>query len=80
MLSSIIHQYKRVGHFPPVFSLSSIDTVKVGSDDFGILSHNYLSGSRAVLGDIFYILDKNFPPNERHALVSEGGSVWRMRA
>lgn len=80
MLSSVSHKNKRVGHFPPVCSLPSIDTVKVSNDDFGILSHDYLSGSRAVLSDIFYILDKNFPPNERHALVSEGGNVWRMRA
>jgi esterase/lipase superfamily enzyme len=82
-VSGWLHSFPRVGLAPPTFVLSGVDTVVINDQDLGDFSHGYLGSSRTVLGDVFYLLQHNLTPKDRHSLqeVSDSSGIyWRIKA
>lgn len=81
-LSGWLHSFPRVGITPPTFVMSGLDTVLVNNLDLGDAQHGYVGTSRAVLGDIFDLLKKGTPPDDRFTIESinwGGVSYWRLK-
>jgi esterase/lipase superfamily enzyme len=66
--SGIIHNYPRLGFFPPVTVIDGIDTVEVSNIDLTFLGHGYFADARDLLHDIHRLLQDNTPPHERFGL------------
>lgn len=81
-ISGWLHSFPRVGITPPTYIMHGMDTVVVNDMDLGGFSHGYVGTSRATLNDIFSLLKKNAPPEDRYSLelaVEEGHQFWRIR-
>ena len=80
-LSGIIHDYPRVGFFPPVTVVEGIDTVQVSKIDLTFLGHGYFADARILLEDIRDLLIHNTPPNKRDGRLepSTHGNYWIIR-
>ncbi|MEA5553292.1 alpha/beta hydrolase [Anabaena cylindrica UHCC 0172] len=80
-LSGIIHDYPRVGFFPPVTVVEGIDTIQVSKIDLTFLGHGYFADARTLLEDIRDLLIHNTPPNRRQGRLepSIGGNYWIIR-
>lgn len=68
--SGIIHNYPRLGFFPPIAVVDGIDTVEVSNIDVTLLGHGYFADARDLLQDIHQLLMHNTPPEERFGLRS----------
>ncbi len=68
--SRIIHNFPRVGFFPPVMTYAGIDTVEVSNIDLTWLGHGYISDAKEVLQDMHELLMGNTPPKQRFGLRS----------
>lgn len=79
MLSASVHRYDRLGNFLRVFSLQAVDSILLNKEQFDILSHDYVSGKRYILNDIYYLLQNKLAPTQRFSLVQEADNVWRMK-
>ena len=79
--SGLIHQYPRVGFFPPVTIVEGIDTVQVSKIDLTLLGHGYFADARVLLEDIRDLLVNNTSPDRRQGRLqaSEEGGYWIMR-
>ena len=80
-LSGIIHDYPRVGFFPPVTVVEGIDTIQVSKIDLTFLGHGYFADARILLEDIRDLLIHNTPPNKRDGRLepSTDGNYWIIR-
>jgi len=70
-LSGLIHEYDRVGHTPPVTVVSGIDTIDIPQFNLLDLGHGYYAEAAPVLHDMFDLLRRNAPPNDRQRLHQE---------
>lgn len=79
--SGIIHNYPRVGFFPPVIVVEGIDTIQVSKIDLTFLGHGYFADARILLEDIRDLLIHNTPPNKRDGRLepSTDGNYWIIR-
>ena len=72
--SEFLHEYDRVGFYPPITTLPGIDTVQVSNVDLTLLGHGYYATTEAVLHDMFDLMRSNLAPHDRirmHPLPSE---------
>ena len=70
----------RAGYYPPVTVVPYIDTVSVSKIDMTVLGHSYYSKAKAVLYDMYELLNHNTPPGQRPRLSKEVGEEhWEMR-
>jgi esterase/lipase superfamily enzyme len=80
--SRIIHNFPRVGFFPPVMTYPGIDTVEVSNIDLTWLGHGYISDAKEVLQDMHSLLRENTPPKQRFGLRSisttEDRPYWQI--
>jgi esterase/lipase superfamily enzyme len=63
--SEFLHQYARVGFYPPVTTLPGIDTVQVSNVDLTLLGHGYYANAEPVLHDMFNLIQNNLSPHRR---------------
>ena len=82
-LSKRIHGYPRVGdvHGIPLI-VPGIETIDASNVDTSFLGHSYYNGSRAVLSDMYYILNEELKANERFSLEAVDtteGRYWRFK-
>lgn len=68
--SGIIHDYPRVGFFPPITVVEGIDTVEVSNIDLTWLGHGYFGDARDLLQDMHQLLLHNTSPEKRFGLRS----------
>jgi esterase/lipase superfamily enzyme len=66
--SSVIHDYPRVGFFPPITVLPHIDTIKVENFDLNLLGHDYYASAEALLYDMSQLIKTNADPDIRPRL------------
>lgn len=81
-VSGWLHDFPRVGIKPPTFILTGMDTVLVNNMNLGQFSHGYVGSSRAILNDIYNLIENNLPPDRRHGLeeVVDGPEMyWRIK-
>jgi esterase/lipase superfamily enzyme len=80
--SRILHNFPRVGFFPPVMTYEGIDTVEVSNIDLTWLGHGYISDAKEVLQDMHELLMGNTPPKQRFGLRSisttEDRPYWQI--
>ena len=72
--SVFLHEFDRVGFYPPTTTLPGIDTVQVSNVDLSLLGHGYYATTEAVLYDMFDLMRSNLAPHDRmrmHPLPSE---------
>ena len=77
--SGIIHNYPRVGFFPPITVVDGIDTVEVSNIDLTLLGHGYFADARDLLQDMHELLIHNASPEQRFGLRKEqknGQNYW----
>lgn len=77
-----LHNFPRVGLYPPLFVLNCADTVAVEKVDLTRLGHSYMAEARSLLKDMFDILEHGHPPNKRFSLepiCDSNGSYWRIK-
>jgi len=80
--SGIIHDTPRLGFFPPITIVEGIDTVQVSNIDLTLLGHGYFADSRILLEDIYDLLTRNTPPDNRRIRLQPapgGKNYWIMR-
>jgi esterase/lipase superfamily enzyme len=80
--SKSFHQYARAGDTRPELAVClGIDTIDTSDVDTGLLGHNYVVKSRAVIADIADIVCRGLPPEERNLTpVSRDGRVyWKLK-
>jgi esterase/lipase superfamily enzyme len=80
--SGIIHDTPRLGFFPPITIVEGIDTVQVSNIDLTLLGHGYFADSRILLEDIYDLLTRNTPPDNRRIRLQPapgGENYWIMR-
>lgn len=66
--SGIIHDYPRIGFFPPITVVDGIDTVEVSNIDLTLLGHGYFADAERLLQDIHELLAHNTSPEKRFGL------------
>jgi esterase/lipase superfamily enzyme len=66
--SGIIHDYPRVGFYPPITVVEGIDTVEVSNIDLTLLGHGYYGDARDLLQDMHELLIDNTSPERRFGL------------
>jgi esterase/lipase superfamily enzyme len=79
--SRILHNFPRVGFFPPVMTYEGIDTIEVSNIDLTWLGHGYISDAKEVLQDMHELLLGNTPPKQRFGLRSistEDRPYWQI--
>ncbi len=77
--SGIIHDYPRVGFFPPITVIDGIDTVEVSNIDLTLLGHGYFADARDLLQDMHDLLIHNASPEQRFGLRKKqenGQNYW----
>ncbi|MGF1490358.1 MAG: alpha/beta hydrolase [Prochloraceae cyanobacterium] len=79
--SGIIHDFPRLGFYPPINVIEGIDTIEVSNIDLTLLGHGYFSDARDLLQDIHTLLINNQPPSKRFGLRIQhenGQTYWRI--
>ncbi len=81
--SGRINGYSRAGYMEghPLIA-EGVETIDAGSVSDGLSGHSYYHESRAVLSDIYYILNERLPADERFSLEpvdTSDGRYWRFR-
>ncbi len=79
--SGIIHNYPRVGFFPPITVVEGIDTIQVSNIDLTFLGHGYFADARILLEDIRELLINNTSPHQRRGRLqaAQNGNYWIIR-
>ncbi len=76
-----LHNFHRAGLAPPVTVIDGIDTVDASNVNIGLLGHGYVAEVRDLLADIFELLQRNTPPEERFGLrLSASQAHWEFKA
>lgn len=74
-MSEWLHEYPRVGFYPPLTLIPGIDTIQVSNIDLTLLGHSYIAEAEAVLYDMFNLLHGNLSPQQRIRLVPRPSGV-----
>ncbi|MCX6876525.1 MAG: alpha/beta hydrolase [Verrucomicrobia bacterium] len=81
--SKLIHRYARAGESgPALVVVDSVDTVDATSVDTSLLGHSYYGDNRSVLADLFQLIQRGSPPEDRFSLVQQqkyGARYWLFR-
>jgi esterase/lipase superfamily enzyme len=81
--SKLIHKYSLAGESGlDLVVTSSVDTVDVTAVDTSLLGHSYYAENRSVLADMFEVIRKGTPPDDRFGLVPKdryGSRYWVFR-
>jgi esterase/lipase superfamily enzyme len=82
-LSQWLYDSPRAGFTPPITVVPGIDTVEVPDFDIDILGHSYYSEAEGILHDMFDLLRRNAPPDDRQRLHAvrplDGLHYWKIR-
>jgi len=78
--SKLVHKYPRAGESGlDLVIVNSIDTVDATTVDTSLLGHSYYGDNRSVLADLFELIRRGSPPQERFGLVPKeryGSRYW----
>ncbi|MDX9973325.1 MAG: alpha/beta fold hydrolase [FCB group bacterium] len=81
-LSTWLHGAPRAGFIPPVTVVNGVDTIEVPDFDLDILGHGYYAGAAGVLHDMFDLLRRDAPPDDRQRIEKQqpagGAPYWRI--
>jgi esterase/lipase superfamily enzyme len=81
--SRLIHKYPRAGESGlDLVVVGSVDTVDATAVDTSLLGHSYFGDNRSVLSDLFDLIRRGSPPQERFGLVPKqkyGASYWLFK-
>lgn len=81
-LSKTFNGYPRAGDSGGgLVVMPGIDTIEASDVDTDFLGHSYFMQSTSIIGDIFDIIGRNVPPDERPRLKSvtdASGSYWKI--
>lgn len=80
-ISSGWNRFKRAGLLPPPTVVPGVDTVDVGAIDLSRFGHGYVAEAEAVLYDIFELVRRNTPPQQRvgiEAIDAVAGKYWKF--
>jgi esterase/lipase superfamily enzyme len=82
--SKLIHKYPRAGDSGlGLVVVDSVDTVDTAALDTSFVGHSYYGDNRSVLTDIFELIRRGSPPEERFGLVRKeryGARYWLFSA
>jgi esterase/lipase superfamily enzyme len=82
-VSKSMHSYPRAGFAPPVLVVPGVDTVNVTNIDVTALGHGYIAEARDVLRDMYDLIDRAVPPQDRlwlREVANAEGRHWELRA
>lgn len=78
--SKAIHKYPRAGESGHALVIvGSVDTVDATAVDTSLLGHSYYGDNRSVLADVFQLIQRESPPQERFVLKPKekyGARYW----
>ena len=78
--SKVIHKYPRAGESGlALVVIGSVDTVDATAVDTSLMGHSYYGENRSVLTDIFELIRRGSPPEERFGLMPKekyGARYW----
>ena len=67
-LSSKLHAAPRAGYFTPYTVAPGVDTIAVPDFDIDLLGHSYFAQAEALLHDIFDLIRRGAPPDQRQRI------------
>jgi len=84
-LSKWIHAYNRVGFTPPVAVVNRINTIKIeGNVNLLELGHGYFASHKALLSDIYQLINFNLDANNRDYLIPKRvdniNNYWKLKS
>ena len=76
--SQHVHDDDRAGDSVHICVVPRVDTIDATAVDTGLLGHSYFGDSRSILSDIFKVMDKGLPPDQRgmHAIEAQQLKYW----
>lgn len=78
--SKRVHRYARAGESGlDLLIVDAVDTVDVTELDTSLLGHSYYGENRSVLADLFELIRRGSPPQDRHGIVPKdryGARYW----
>jgi esterase/lipase superfamily enzyme len=78
--SKLVHKYPRAGESGlDLVIVNAVDTVDAAAVDTSLLGHSYYGDNRSVLADLFELIRRGSPPQERFGLVPKeryGSRYW----
>lgn len=81
--SRFLHDFSRIGFWPPVAIVPGIDTVSVSDVDVLSLGHGYVATLRPVLSDLHELLFTGLPPERRfsikEAVTASNERYWTIK-
>ncbi len=81
-LSVWLHDYPRIGFYPPVSIFEGVDTISVSNVDVSSLGHGYVGEAREVLTDMHQLIFSGLPPESRFAVrpaqTADGEPYWMV--
>jgi esterase/lipase superfamily enzyme len=81
--SRLIHKYSRAGESGlDLVVVGSVDTVDATAVDTSLLGHSYFGDNKSVLSDIFELIRRGSPPQERFGLMAKrkyGAPYWLFK-
>lgn len=69
--SQHVHDDERAGDSVHICVVPRVDTIDATLVDTGLLGHSYFGDSRSILSDIFKVMDKGLPPDQRGMRATE---------
>jgi len=84
-ISKTLHRYSRAGFSPPITIVKGIDTVDTSNVNFVDIKnfgHDYFVSQRAVLTDIYHLINGDLEPSKRIGLLAKnsgGGKYWELQ-
>jgi esterase/lipase superfamily enzyme len=81
--SKLVHKYSRAGESGlDLVIVDAVDTIDATAVDTSLLGHSYYGDNRSILADLFELIRRGSPPEQRFGLVSRqryGSSYWLFR-
>lgn len=80
--SQVLQKYARAGQAGDgIVVVQGVDTIDASELDTGFMSHSYIGDRTSILSDVYYLIRKDIPPDERFlaAVEGEGGRHWMFR-
>ena len=81
-LSAWLHDYPRIGFYPPVSIFEGVDTISVSNVDVSALGHGYVGEAREVLTDMHQLIFSGLPPEGRFSVrpaqTADGEPYWMV--
>jgi chaperonin GroEL len=78
--STWLHNAKRLGYEPPVYSGFGLDTVSASWLRLDWLGHGYFAGAKPLIDDMSAIIERDMPANMRQLIaVGNPPKFWRLK-